>query len=432
MWATLRDKNFSIFTFSQTISQFGDKLDYIALIGLIGLFPEQQTPFLLSLLAIFITLPVLIFGPVAGVLIDRWHKKKVMVVCDILRMVCAGCIPLFFLLTRNIYVVFAFVFFIFLVTLFFNAARSAIIPNLVSRDQILKANSMVNFVSRGATVLGMWLGGLIVDWGMWPRLIGIAGWTIAFMLDALTFGVSALMLYVMKVDLVKPPGPARHLKARGLVLIFRNSLVRVWQDLKYAMSVIIREPRIKFAMISILFLVIAAGMVYVLVIPTVQKEMAWGTSGVGNLAAIGAIGLLGGAWLVGVFGHRVDLRNVMIVCCVILGAILIAFPYLSRFWMFAIATFSGGVAISPLFIGQDTLIHQYAHEFVRGRMFSIRDWILSGSFVVVALTIGSLTAIVSKSTLFIATGILLASFSILSWVLFIYAKKGNTVPPHNA
>ncbi|MBN2620505.1 MFS transporter [candidate division WOR-3 bacterium] len=432
MWATLRDRNFSIFTFSQTISQFGDKLDYIALIGLIGLFSEQQTPFLLSLLAIFITLPVLIFGPVAGVLVDRWHKKKVMVICDILRMLCAGGIPVVFLITRSIYVVFALVFFMFLVTLFFNAARSAIIPNLVGKEDILKANSMVNFVSRGATVLGMWLGGLIVDWGIWPRLIGIAGWTVAFVLDALTFGVSAIMLYIMKVELVKPPRAERHLEARGLVLVFRSSLVRIWQELKHAIGVIIREPRIRFAMISILFLVIAAGMIYVLVIPIVQKEMAWGTSGVGNLAAIGAFGLLGGSWLVGVFGHRVDIRNIMIICSVILGAILIVFPFLSRFWMFAIATFVGGIAISPLFIGQDTLIHTYAHEFVRGRMFSIRDWILSGSFVIVALVIGSLTAVATKSTLFIVTGILLASFSILSWMLFVYAKKSDSVSPHNA
>jgi hypothetical membrane protein len=88
-WNILRIKDFSLFVGSQTVSQFGDKLDYIALIGIIGLFPEDRTPFLLSQLLIFITLPVLIFGPIAGVLVDRWHKKTVMVVCDALRMVCA-------------------------------------------------------------------------------------------------------------------------------------------------------------------------------------------------------------------------------------------------------------------------------------------------------------------------------------------------------
>ncbi|GAI01305.1 unnamed protein product, partial [marine sediment metagenome] len=98
----------------------------------------------------------------------------VMVTCDALRMVCALLIPVLFILTENIYPVFGVVFFMFLFTLFFNSARSAIIPNLVTKKQILKANSIVNFVGRAATFLGMGLGGLIVDWYIWPKLIGMA------------------------------------------------------------------------------------------------------------------------------------------------------------------------------------------------------------------------------------------------------------------
>ena len=162
MWATLKNKDFSIFVYSQTVSQFGDKLDYIALIGIIGLYPEVRNPFLMSLLAFFTTAPVVIFGPIAGVLVDRWHKKKVMVVCDALRMLCAFMIPVVYLTTHNIYPVFLVVFFLFLFTLFFNAARSAIIPNLVTKKYILRANSVINFVGRAATFLGILLGGLIV------------------------------------------------------------------------------------------------------------------------------------------------------------------------------------------------------------------------------------------------------------------------------
>lgn len=432
MWATLRDKDFSIFTFSQTVSQFGDKLDYIALIGLIGLFPASRTPFLLSLLLIFVTLPGLIFGPLAGVLVDRWHKKTVMVICDVLRMICAVLIPVCFLVTRNIYAVYAVVFVMFLITLFFNAARSAIIPNLVGKDNILKANSVVNFVSRGATVLGMFLGGLIVDWTMWRKLIGVDGWIVAFLVDALTFGVSAFLLYIMQVKLGEAVETKPHLKAIGLWLMFRNSLSRVWQDLKHAVAVIFQEHRIGFAMLSILLLVIAAGVIYVLVIPIVQKDLAWGTSGVGKLAAIGALGLLAGAWLVGQFGHRIDLRHLMTICFIIFGVVLTSFPLLTTFWSFALATFIGGVAISPVFIGQDTIIHQYAHEFVRGRMFSIRDWILNGSFAVVTLIIGALTAITTKVTLFVVIGILLAVLAVVTWIVFVYGKKGPAIPPHNA
>jgi len=113
VWRTLKSRNFSIFVLSQTVSQFGDKLNYIALIGIIALFPNRAS-LLLSQLIIAITLPVIVFGPIAGVLVDRWHKKKVMIVCDSLRMVCAILIPVFFIITRNIYPVFAVVFFMFL------------------------------------------------------------------------------------------------------------------------------------------------------------------------------------------------------------------------------------------------------------------------------------------------------------------------------
>lgn len=418
MWTTLKNKDFSIFVYSQTISQFGDKLDYIALIGVIGLFPESRTPFLLSLLAIFMTLPVLVFGPVAGVLVDRWHKKHVLVVCDALRMVCALLIPVLFLFTKNIYPVFAVVFFMFLLTLIFNAARSAIIPNLVAKKNILQANSLINFVGRGATFLGMLAGGFIVDWKVWYGLIGLAGWTVAFILDAITFGASAVMLYVMKVNLPEPPKRKEHLEARSFLLLLRDGLRSVWQELKHAIQVIFKERDIGFAMLSILLMIIAGSMIYVLVIPTVQKEMAWGTFGVGGLAAIGALGLLAGAWLVGIFGHRFNLKRMLIGCFVLLGIALVCFPFLSHFWMFAVVTFIGGVAVSPIFIGQDTLIHHSAHEFVRGRVFSIRDWILNGSFVLAALIIGSLASITTKDVLFISVGVLLVILAFISWLVF--------------
>jgi len=425
MWVTLKDRNFSIFVFSQTISQFGDKLDYIALIGIIGLFPESRTPFMLSQLAIFMTLPVLIFGPIAGVLLDRWHKKKVMVVCDALRMLCALLIPILFIAMRNIYPVFAVVFFMFLLTLFFNAARSAIIPNLVSKGLILKANSVINFVGRGATFLGMLAGGLIVDWKMWDKVIGMAGWTVAFILDAVTFGVSAVMLYIMKVRFAERPKTAQHLEARGFLFLVRGGLSKVLDDLKHAVHTIFKERNLGFAMSTIFLMIIAACVIYVLAIPTIQQEMAWGTSGVGILAAIGALGLLCGAYLVGIFGHRFDLRILILICFILVGGALVLFPFLNQFWMFGLAIFIGGIAISPVFIGQDTLIHHHADEFVRGRVFSIREWILNCSFVVGALAIGFLATIIQKDYLFFLFGAVLIVLAVIGWLILARGKSSQ-------
>ncbi len=413
------------------MSQFGDKLDYIALIALIGLFPKERAPLLLSQLMIFITLPVLIFGPVAGILVDRWHKKTVMVVCDALRTICALVIPVLFLVTRNMYPVFAVVFFMFLCALFFNAARSAIIPNLVTRKRILTANAVVNFVSRGATFLGMLIGGIIVDWQMWHRVLGIAGWTAAFVLDAITFAVSAVLLYVMKVRLPEIPKRIEHLKPKGFFMLLRGGLVNMWRELAHAIKIIVREKNLGFAMATILLIVIAGSVIYILVIPTVQQEMAWGTSGVGYLAAIGAIGLLLGAYLVGIFGHHFDLKILMIVCFIFVGGSLVVFPLLNSFWVFALVCLICGTAASPVFIGQDTLIHHYADDFVRGRIFSLRDWILNGLFALIAVVVGFLSTITHKDYLFIIFGVSVAVLAILGW-LVLARGKSNTISPDHA
>ena len=415
-------KDFSIFVFSQTVSQFGDKLDYIALIAVIGLFPKSRTPFLLSQLAIFITLPVLIFGPIAGVLVDRWHKKKVMVICDSLRMVCAISIPILFIITENVYPVFAAVFFMFLLALFFNTARSAIIPNLVPQEMILNANATINFVGRGATFLGMFLGGIIIDWRMWQRIFGISGWTAAFIVDAITFAISAIMLYMMKVKLLERPKGEKHLEPRGFFMLLRDGLMKIFHELRHAIQMIIKENNLAFAMASIFLMIIAGSVIYVLAIPIIQQEMAWGTSGVGILAGVGAIGLLIGAYLMGMLGHHFDLKIIMISCFIFLGGILIVFPFITHLWMFVVIILIGGIVVSPIFIGQDTLIHHYADEFMRGRVFSLRDWVLNCTFVLGALIIGFLSTFTNRNYLFVILGIIITVLAVSGWLILAHDK----------
>ena len=399
------------------------------MIGIVGLFPKARTPFLLSQLLIFITLPVLIFGPIAGVLVDRWHKKTVMVICDALRMICALLIPVIFIATKNIYPVFTVVFFMFLLALFFNTARSAIIPNLVSKKRILTANSVINFVGRGATFLGMFIGGFIVDWKIWQPVFGIAGWTAAFIIDGITFGVSAIMLYIMKVRLPER-SKEEHLEPKGFYVLIRSGLEKMWHELRHAVQMIFKEKNLAFAMATIFLMIIAGSVIYVLVIPTVQQEMAWGTFGVGGLAAVGAIGLLIGAYLMGIFGHQFDLKILILICFILIGGSLVVFPFLNHFLLFAIVCLICGIAISPVFIGQDTLIHRYADEFIRGRVFSLRDWILNGTFALGALIIGFLSSFAGKSILFIIFGITVTALAVLGW-LILARGKGFTVSQDN-
>ncbi|MGQ9465215.1 MAG: MFS transporter [bacterium] len=397
---------------------------------MIGLFPKERTPLLLSQLALFITLPVLLFGPIAGVLVDRWHKKKVMVICDMLRMACAFSIPLIFIYTKNIYPVFSIVFFMFLLALFFNSARSAIIPNLVSKKRLLTANSIINLVGRGATFLGMATGGLIIDWHIWKNVLGIAGWIVAFIIDGITFGISAFMLSIIKVNLKEKRQEITHLKPQGLMLMIREGIFKIIKEMLYAIKHIIKQKNLSFAMVTIFLMIIAGSVIYVLAIPTIQQDMAWGTRGVGGLAAVGAIGLLLGAYIAGTVGHYLDLKTFIIYSFILISICLSAFPFINSFYQFVLIAFIIGIAASPIFIGQDTLIHQYADEEVRGRIFSFRDWLLNLTFLIGALLVGSLTTFISRKYLFVIFGAIVLIFSLSGRLLVAQAKnngKGTAV-----
>jgi predicted MFS family arabinose efflux permease len=277
----------------------------------------------------------------------------------------------------------------------------------------------------------MLIGGIIVDLQIWYKVLGIAGWTAAFILDALTFAVSAVLLYIMKVRLPEVPKKVEHLKPKGFFMLLRGGLSKMWHELVHGIKVIFHEKNLGFAMATIVLMVIAGSVIYILVIPTVQQELAWGTSGVGYLAAIGAIGLLFGAYLMGIFGHHFDLKVLMLVCFILVGGSLVVFPILNNFWLFALVCLICGAAISPVFIGQDTLIHQYADDFVRGRIFSLRDWILNGLFALGAVVIGFLSTFVNKNYIFVIFGVSVSVFAILGW-LILARGKSNTISPDHA
>jgi len=368
----LKIRNFFIFVLSQTVSQFGDKLDYIALIGLIGTFAPKQEPILLSQLAICFSLPVLLFGPVSGVLVDRWNRKRVMVICDLLRGILVALIPPIFLLSQSIYPVFLIVFFVFLFTLFFNTARLSIIPDLVRKENVLYANSVATFVGRFATLLGMVAGGFIIDWGFWSTQVGMKGWQAGFLLDSATFFFSAAFLATITVHLTSHE---------------RNSLDQrsVLADLKEAWRLVWRVPTVTYVFTSILILVFAASAVYVFVIPLVQHGMKWGTKGVGLLGGGGGLGLLVGALGFGIIGHRVSLKDVITVNIIVFGLGLIALSMLKVFSYLMLFSFVGGISLSPIFISQETILHHTVPNGLRGRIFSSREWMLAGSFALFSL-----------------------------------------------
>ena len=170
----------------QVVSEVGDWLNNIAVLALtIQLAGAGHEGRAIALYAIARHVPLFLFGPVAGVVVDRTDRRRVMIWADIARAFLA----LGFLLARSnatlpvIYLVGAS---LFSISAFFNVAKRAAIPNIVSgADQLLTANSLSSSTTAATIAIGSALGGIVAT---------LVGRDVVFVLNAATFLVSAEMI----------------------------------------------------------------------------------------------------------------------------------------------------------------------------------------------------------------------------------------------
>ena len=159
MIAALRQRNFAFFWFGQVISLIGDWVLFVAL----PFYVYSLTGSTLATGIMFIvqTIPSIFFGSVAGVFVDRWNRKRTMLIANIAQAITL--VPLFIVHSQQwIWVVYIFAFVESVIAQFFIPAKSAIIPNLVDEEHLLAANSLNSMSQELTRLAGPLLGGLLL------------------------------------------------------------------------------------------------------------------------------------------------------------------------------------------------------------------------------------------------------------------------------
>jgi MFS family permease len=179
--------NFRRLWMGQVVSEIGDWLNNIAVLAMAiqaaGVGREGRA---LAIYAIARHLPLFLFGPIAGVVVDRMERRRVMMAADVTRALLA----LGFLLAGTTFaalpVIYAVGATLFSVSAFFNAAKRAMIPTLVrDTDALLAANSLSASTTAATIAIGSALGGMVATF---------IGRNPVFILNALTFLLSAEMI----------------------------------------------------------------------------------------------------------------------------------------------------------------------------------------------------------------------------------------------
>jgi predicted MFS family arabinose efflux permease len=195
--------NFRRLWLGRLISQTGDWFNSVALFTLLlNLTGSGEA---VGLVLIIKLLPQFFAGPIAGVVADRFNRKTIMIVADVMR----GLLVLGFLLVRRpdqVWIVYLIAALEIIVSSFFEPAESAAVPTIVSREELVSANALSGATWSVTLAFGAALGGAVTD---------LFGRDTAFVIDAITFFISAAFIQATRIPPLagrpKPSGQSKRL-----------------------------------------------------------------------------------------------------------------------------------------------------------------------------------------------------------------------------
>jgi MFS family permease len=373
---------FLLLTIGQTVAQLGDRLHNMALIALVAVAAETATAGLeVSKIGVVTLLPT-VFAPVVGAMVDRWNKQFTMIMCHMMRAIIVMFIPWLYHTSGYIWPVYVVAFFVGVFGVFFNAAKMAVIPDLVDHDHLLAANAALTSIGRVATVTGMVGGGLLVGWAFWGRF-GWDGWEAGFYIDALTYLISVFTLVgIAQISRVvaRRNGGEHHPIAETADLV-RHEVEHRTSDVRTTFRLMRDHDGLRFVFLMVVVLGALAGAIFNLLTAASISVLNRGPAEVGILGGLLAGGMIPGSLLVGTLGKRWDKRWMMVIGCLLMGFLMLLGSIWFSYFIFLPISFIGGAVLGPVMVSMDTLLHELSPKRSRGLVFSTRDTVLGASFI---------------------------------------------------
>lgn len=387
----------------------------MALIALVFKRAQYSTFELAKLMAITI-IPVFLIGPVAGVYVDRWDRRKTMYICDLIRSALVFTIPFFLMQMEALWPLYIIVFLIFCLSRFFVPAKMSIIPELVNKEDLLLANSLVNTTGMIAAALGFGIGGVIVE------ILGARG---GFYFNAGTFFISGILIFFVSSKAGLTVKATELLKiGKEMVEVIKKSVL---EELSCVFVFLKKQEKIK-SVLNVLFILWAAlGSVYVVVIVFIQRVFTSVVKDLGILAVFLGGGLFFGSIVYGRFGKRITYFKAIFLSLIFAGIMLMGFTITSyRFMNFNLAiilSFVLGVSIAPIMIASNTLVHELTDNEMRGKIFTAIEIVMHAAFLSFMFIASSLAEYIGQFFILIIVG----AFVIIFGFFGIFKKDDQII-----
>lgn len=327
-----------------------------------------------TLLAAYV--PHLVIGPVAGVFVDRWDRKRTMVIANL--FMAAGMVPLLRVTDADaVWLVYVVLVVQSAGEVFFSPAEQALLPRLVDDEELVTANAVNGQVAQVARLVGSALGGVAAAAGGVPAVAVI---------DGVTFLVAASL-----VAGIRTSGSVATHAPRAADQVLRDRVRAFGHELRAGLSATRGEPVVLTIIAFTVITCAGEGIMGTLFAPFVRDVLHGSGQVYGVVTGVQAVGgIVGGVVAAGI-GHRWSPTILFGVGAVLFGCVDLAiFVYPLAYggvWPAVVGMLLVGIPGAVTMAGYMTLFQRHTADAERGRVFS-----LLGLGRAVAVLVGTTTA----------------------------------------
>lgn len=399
------NKNLTLLLSGQFVSQIGDKFHMLA-IAFWVLKTTGSSAQMGAVLAASLV-PSIIIGLFAGVFIDRYNRKRIIIGTDILRgLIIGGFSLLFYSNIINLPIILTMQVMLSINAAFFDPAIPAVIPTIVSAKNLTKANSRHQFINGFSTIAGAFLGGILVS---------AFGYLIIFIVNAVSFIISAVFECLIVIPETQKKSTQQH---------------RIIQDLKHGYIYIFSQSNIIVLLVMVMIIHFFVGSIEVMM-PVIAVAVS--DNGVQTLgffqAAFGSGTLFIAFFLSTAIRIKKDKNGLfgavfLIGILYILGAGIDSQITSARGWFLVMLFLLGGCIICAG-IAFRSLLQKSIDNTYAGRVFAVAGTMGNASIPAAMILYGFFLEYVSHKGLLLVSGLVLLPLSIIAF--FIYKEEGDDI-----
>ncbi len=407
----LGERSFFFLWLSEVFSQIA--MNMMNFILILVAFSITKSNTAVSGIVLSFTIPAVLFGLLAGVFVDRWNKKKVLIATNVLRFLL---LLILVILHNNLVMLYTITFVISIVTQFFIPAETPMIPLIVKKHLLLSANALFGFALYGSILIAYALSG--------PFLL-LFGSTNAFLLLSVIFLLAGGFIFF-----VREPKQEK--------IIIGNKVISksIKEEVKNAISTILKVGDVSHA-----FSLLIVAQILIMVISVIGPGFATQILGVSIeqfpilFVTPAAIGMGVGAVFVTNFLHRFSRHKSATLGLFVCAIALFLMPYGSRvaskefiqvlnyylppalkvniLHIMVVLAFILGVSNALIFVPSNTLIQEQTSDEMRGKIYGALNATASLLGILPVVLVGSLADIFGVGTVLVIIGIIVASLGVI-------------------